>query len=135
MTQAPKAIRDWDTVLPDDLRPAGNGKDCFYCGQPLDGKHKDDCVILAGAGSYYVAIQNNDTREIRRYRYDMEWDESSAYAWTDGNFGCDCNRALFFARAAGENDPEDRGCGITLYSALYAELSDGRRIQIDDAIG
>lgn len=27
------------------------------------------------------------------------WGEGSAYRWTDGNMGCDCNRALEFWRA------------------------------------
>lgn len=34
------------------------------------------------------------------------------FQWTDGNFGCDCNRALFFARAGKEPDPEIK-CGHT----------------------
>ena len=28
------------------------------------------------------------------------------YAWHDGNYSCDCNRELFFARAADEPEPE-----------------------------
>lgn len=34
----------WE-VIQDDLRPAGNGRDCFYCGVPLGGRHLDECVI------------------------------------------------------------------------------------------
>ena len=33
------------------------------------------------------------------------------YAWTEGNFGCDCNRAQIFARALGKDAPEDPPCG------------------------
>jgi len=52
-----------------------------------------------------------------RRTYSDDWiveDEdgfSSRYIWEEGNFACDCNRALFFARSIGEDDPEDRPCG------------------------
>lgn len=32
------------------------------------------------------------------------------YQWLDGNFGCGCNRKVFFARAGDEDDPEDPSC-------------------------
>lgn len=35
---------------------------------------------------------------------------SITFQWLEGNYSCDCNRALFFARAAGEPEPEDRPC-------------------------
>jgi len=38
-------------------------------------------------------------------------DEPNIFWWVDGNAGCDCNRSLFFARAAGEDDPDDCPCG------------------------
>lgn len=132
-TQEPRSTRqDWDTVVADDLRPAGNGKDCFYCGTPLGGKHKEDCVIPKCAGWYHVAIRNNATGEVRMYRNDLAWDEASMYQWTDGNYGCDCNRTLFWYRAAGD-EAEGWKCGDTGFSALYAELPDGTRIPIDES--
>src|SRR5512139_720810 len=36
------------------------------------------------------------------------------YQWTDGNFGCDCNRGNFFARAGGETEL-DHDCGDEAY--------------------
>jgi hypothetical protein len=137
--QSPRRAResDYDTVVKDDLRPAGNGKDCFYCAQPLGSKHKRDCVIRLGAGQYLVAIRHNSTGEIRMYRFDMRWqdeDELSFYHWTDGNYGCDCNRHLFFIRAAGIDEWEERECGSTEYSCLYAELPDGSRREIDQPL-
>lgn len=125
---------DYDTVVADDLRPAGDGKHCFYCGQPLGGKHRADCVIRRGAGHYLVAIRHNPTGEVRMYRNDMSWEgdeDRDHWMWTEGNYGCDCNRHLFFIRAAGNDEWEDRECGNTEYSCLYAELPDGRRIVID----
>ena len=39
-------------------------------------------------------------------------DYHQSYMWSEGNYGCDCNRALFFARAAGEEAWNDeRPCG------------------------
>ena len=81
--------------------------------------------------SYTVAIRCNATGEIRYHRDELGWHEASDYQWLDGNYACDCNRALFFARAKGEDDP-DQVCGDTAYTALYAELDDGEKITLDD---
>lgn len=128
-TQAKREKRDYDLVLADDLRPAGDGKHCFYCGLPLGSLHKDECVIRRGAGWYHVAIRNNETGEVRMYRHDLAWDDD-LYQWTEGNYGCDCNRRLFWYRANGD-EAEEIICGETAFSALYAELPDGTRIEID----
>ncbi len=37
------------------------------------------------------------------------------FLWSDGNYGCDCNRALLFVRCDGEDDP-DIPCSDGLYS-------------------
>ncbi len=49
------------------------------------------------------------------------------FMWTDGNYSCDCNRALFHARARGVPDPSetDLVCGDTRYK-LYDAPWDGR---------
>lgn len=63
-----------------------------------------------------------------RVYLDDSWKDPDADAvrwqWSEGNYGCDCNRALFFARAGGEPDPD-------------VECSDGRyRVEkIVDATG
>lgn len=37
----------WDTkVRQNDVRPAGNPNDCFYCLSPLGVDHKDHCVVI-----------------------------------------------------------------------------------------
>jgi hypothetical protein len=48
----------------------------------------------------HIHIRKVSTGEIRTYHHESEWSE---FLWTDGNFGCDCNRELFFEDA---NDPE-----------------------------
>jgi len=82
---------------------------------------------------YKVAIRKNATGEIRIYTSTIDWHESAHFLWTDGNYACDCNRELFFARAGGE-DPtlEEVQCGDTKFAALYAEMEDGTRIKLDE---
>jgi len=72
------------------------------------------------------AITHIPTGETRIYEdderdyYDYEW------MWTEGNYGYDCNRFLFFERAGG-NDPsldECPPCGVELYSVEFLEYAD-----------
>jgi hypothetical protein len=133
--QEPKKIRDYTRVIEHDLRPAGNGKDCFYCGQPLNGSHTERCVIRLGAGSFLVALRNNETGEVRLYRDNITWDDDhSHFMWTDGNYGCDCNRHMMFQRAHGDASDWDTPCGDERYTALYALLPDGTRKPLDLSI-
>ena len=78
---------------------------------------------------YKVAMRRNSTGEQRLVDVRDDWDdEISKYLWTDGNFACDCNRAGFWS----EWTDHDRHCGETEYTALCAELPDGRKIKLDD---
>ena len=56
---------------------------------------------------YDVHITDTTTGETRVAKEFGDWDEDkgSYYLWSDGNFGCDCNRYLFFERAGGK-EPE-----------------------------
>ena len=67
---------------------------------------------------------------------DYPYDEDTLiYLWTEGNFGCDCNRALFWGRvAAGVIDSglvEEFPCGDSNFVVPFLELEDGTRIPID----
>jgi hypothetical protein len=53
-------------------------------------------------GSFTVHITEVATGETRTHRENGEFQE---FLWTEGNYACDCNRALFFARAVGNGDP------------------------------
>lgn len=84
-----------------------------------------------------VEICRMADRVVRVYETSFAWDDSgvtgsSSYLWSDGNYGCDCNRALFFARAAGEEDPDDdeSPCGDAAYRVRITE--DGREVYRDD---
>jgi hypothetical protein len=75
---------------------------------------------------YKVALRKNATSEVKIVPSDEDWDEVQDFLWTEGNFACDCNRADFF----GEED--NYPCTETAFTALYAELPDGRKITLDD---
>lgn len=61
-----------------------------------------------------VHIRKNKTGEIRIYNDIIYFDD--VYMWEDGNYSCDCNRRLFFARANNEEEDWESGCGNTEYS-------------------
>lgn len=84
------------------------------------------------AGSYDVYIRRNADGLVHVYHYDGPWEEHSDYMWFEGNYACDCNRYLFFQRAADEPESDDRQCGETAYFIEKFVLSDGSEIPGDD---
>jgi hypothetical protein len=78
---------------------------------------------------YKVRLKNNETGEIRTTKcYDFDYSE---YWWTDGNFGCDCNREWGFLRAGDEPLTEDTPCGEVKYTAICAVTDEGQLHFID----
>ena len=80
--------------------------------------------------SVIAEIRENSTGEVREYRTkdilrDFE-SEPSEFTWSDGNYACDCNRALFFARA--NNEPEDweTSCSDGKFSVRLRNAKTGR---------
>lgn len=61
--------------------------------------------------TYVATLKRVADGLVRKYEFDDDWDEVCEYMWSGGNYSCDCNRALFFARAANEPDPETTPCG------------------------
>jgi len=76
--------------------------------------------------NYTVTIRDNTTGETRVCPMECEWHEHSVFWWTEGNFSCDCNRRIVF-----DGDVDAAECGHTRFSALYAELEDGSKIELD----
>ncbi|MDQ3565656.1 MAG: hypothetical protein M3436_16595 [Pseudomonadota bacterium] len=56
---------------------------------------------------YKVLVRNNKTGEEREVSCEFDWDETNEFIWTEGNYACECNRALFIARAGGEDELEE----------------------------
>jgi hypothetical protein len=95
-------------------------------------------------GEFYacdVYLLDTQTGERAVYRSEHEGDDPDSpgtfgdYPWRDGNFSCDCNRGLFFARAKGE-DPEWNAfaCGDGRYRVeKIVRVSDGQQVYSEDA--
>jgi hypothetical protein len=81
---------------------------------------------------YVVKIRRNSDGLEREIRMLFDWSASDLFWWTDGNFGCDCNRHLEFERAEGCS-PEfaEAVCGESAYTAVQATLPDGSIVAID----
>lgn len=82
-----------------------------------------------------VSIRNPDG-VVRKFEDDYEWEDDrdpdadlptatskAIWQWTEGNYGCDCNRALFFVRAGEEPDPVNFPCSGKV-PAFKIELRD-----------
>lgn len=80
--------------------------------------------------TYIVCIVNNLTKEQRVKAVDLEWNESSYFWWTEGNFGCDCNRQLVWDDW--KTDFKLLVCGESKFSIPWVEV-EGKRIVIDGA--
>ena len=73
---------------------------------------------------YDIQIKNNATDEVRTYTDDRYVDlhgypdeRDVINRWRDGNYQCDCNRALFFGYAIGlKYEDMDTECGDGGYS-------------------
>ena len=86
--------------------------------------------------AYDVVIRKTDTGEVRRCTMeDLDWFKDDGaddfYWWTEGNFGCDCNRERIFQRAANEEESENPECGETRYVVERVILPNGLEIEID----
>ena len=69
---------------------------------------------------FRVYIRDNNTREIRVYQENHDWDDSYIFQWAEGNYSCDCNRELFFGRACGEERWGKTECGQGRFSISIA---------------
>lgn len=78
-----------------------------------------------------VHIRREADKLVRVYVDKYPWDGASDYMWGDGNYSCDCNRALFFARAVNEDEPEETPCGDELYTVKITDDA-GRVLYEDD---
>lgn len=97
--------------------------------------------------SYRVQIIDTKTGEVRWAHVEWDWfkpdGRDDLHWWTDGNFGCDCNRSLEFERAGGgcpdvDDDVDDVPCsagGSNRFRVTHAELPDGSRVEIDGPTG
>lgn len=65
---------------------------------------------------------------------DVEWQDGVGYQWTDGNFGCDCNRSEFILRENPDLELDPLECGETIeLRKLTVTHWDGRIVTLVDA--
>lgn len=82
--------------------------------------------------NYSVEIRNNATGETVTYAMkNIAWQDWSTYWWTEGNFGCDCNRGQSFMRAKGYPEPVDHDCSNDKFTVIRATMEDGTELEID----
>jgi len=75
-------------------------------------------------------IEETGHWERRDTLYEDEQEDCHEFIWTDGNYACDCNRYLFFQRAAGEAEDAGRICGDGAYSIVQV-VEDGVPLKLD----
>lgn len=83
-----------------------------------------------GAKLYITDNLTGSTVTFYDETFDPDPDSGSEYNWTEGNFSCDCNRALFFGLLIGEVE-HGRDCGEDRFTVLTAVCDDGQIITID----
>lgn len=83
------------------------------------------------ARGYIVRIRRNATGQVVDSHHDLTWDHHSLFWWTEGNFGCDCNRFDCFQNAGGDTGDDTDECGDTRFTAIEAVLPDGTVIPVD----
>jgi hypothetical protein len=90
--------------------------------------------------STHILYQDTDSGELVLHD-DPSWapdypDEALRFMFEDGNYSCDCNRALFIARALGRPEPKDTPCNgrESRFHVLAFEVTrDGRRYALEGA--
>ena len=78
----------------------------------------------------YRALLKRNVDGVERW---TDWSDAThldslVFFWTEGNFGCDCNRQLEFERAGSEPEDDDPTCGDDRYELISLELNDGREL-------
>lgn len=105
------------TVYP-DTRHGGDAR-CFYCHNPVGGLHELDCPVFKDCDVTVTLRRTSDgvTRKWTEARNSLC---DPRYWWEEGNGSCDCNRTIYFARAGGEEEPDDDEylCGDTAFELV-----------------
>lgn len=77
---------------------------------------------------YQAVLFDRSTGERSTVVMDFSEDADPEYMFTEGNYGCDCNRRLFMARAAGRPDPDPSPCGETIVMESFGEAPAGAKV-------
>ena len=69
------------------------------------------------------------------YYYSEDYGCKSSYIWEEGNYACDCNRELFFARGRGESEPANENLRCTDGRFLVRVVAEDGSVVFDDTGG
>ena len=78
--------------------------------------------------TYPIAVKDTETGEVRRmdfplYGHDRGTKpEDNLFWWSEGNFGCDCNRGDVFHDIGGEERDDEAQCGHGRYLVNAGEF-------------
>lgn len=72
---------------------------------------------------------DKDSNQPKIIHYNGVWHEASYFHWTEGNFGCDCNRSLFFS--AWKSDSVGCGGNDNRFYLAKIVLEDGTEVLVD----
>lgn len=75
-----------------------------------------------------VTIRHNPSGTTRVCQLDLEW--YGSFIWEEGNFACDCNRAIFFNRQTGD-DFAPETCGSDVMEVVSI-TQDGKFLYSDE---
>lgn len=90
---------------------------------------RDNDDVLVKAVAY---IRKDETGEVRECDIELYWSDNapfesmpSTFIWEEGNYGCDCNRHIFFQRAKNDDD-DDIQCGEGKYAVNIKNPKTGK---------
>lgn len=86
-----------------------------------------------------VTITDTTTGESRTFDDTGTWGNEYGdtgfqdYIWSEGNYGCDCNREIFFRRVKDEDDSQ-RKCGEGRFTLRIVDPATGEELYADAAV-
>ena len=83
---------------------------------------------------HLISLRRNSDGVVRTYtEKELKWHDHSEFWWSDGNAGCDCNRQLYFNRAAPDQpQDDDSSCGDDRFSVCIKD-EQGNVLYEDDS--
>jgi hypothetical protein len=80
-----------------------------------------------------VILERVSDGQRANHAYEGPWSDTEDFMWSDGNFGCDCNRQIFFERALGLEPSVDPACGDSAYRVVSVTDEAGKIVYAEDA--
>lgn len=79
-------------------------------------------VPIVGDIKVKITITKIETGEIATSVESYHDFRLADFMWSEGNYSCDCNRELFFARWRGEEEPAEHCCSEDRFNAEWEQV-------------